>query len=81
MTDMFMRAIKSQDNLDYVVPHRNHPLAGVPTPHAIECIKMFRKGLTPAQITKETGLTYDTVSGIVRRCSVEPSYNRLGYMS
>jgi len=42
MTDMFMRAITSQDNLDHVMPHRNHPLVGLATPQAINCIKLFR---------------------------------------
>ena len=81
MTDMFMRAITSQDNLDHVMPHRNDPLVGLATPQAINCIKLFREGLTPTQIARKTGLTYHAVSGVVRRCNVEPSYNRLGHMA
>jgi len=81
MTDIFYQAIQCQGNLDKIIPHRNHPLAGLATPQAINCIKLFREGLTPTQIARKTGLTYDTVSGVIRRCNVEPSYNRLGHMA
>lgn len=74
MSNMFLKAIKYQDNLDKVMPYRNHPLTGLPTEKAVRCIKLFRDGLTPKQITEVTGYSYHSVSSTIRRCNVEPSY-------
>ena len=48
---MFYKAIKCQDNLDYMFPTRNHPRRGKVTPARIEMIKLFRNGMRMTDIS------------------------------
>lgn len=69
MSDIFYRAIKAQDKLDDIMPHRNWPIEAKvePPKHIVETIKLFRKGYTQTKIAKELGITVHSVKATVRR--------------
>ena len=67
MSSIFYRALKAQDNLDEMFPNRNHPIAGNPTPTVVECIRLFRTGMTRKNIAIHLNEDYPKVAGAVSR--------------
>lgn len=70
MTDIFYQAIQCQGNLDKVIPHRNHPLAGFVTPENIEIIKLRREGYTIQRIADTLGVSLSKAQRTVRKSAI-----------
>lgn len=67
MSSIFYRAVKAQDNLNEMFPNRNHPIAGNATPMVVECIRLFRTGMTIKDIALHLNEDYPKVAGAVSR--------------
>ena len=77
MSDLFYRAIRSQEYLDEFYPERNWPLqcSRQPRPHVIETVKLLRKGYGPLEISNLLGISYSSVKSTARRCNLHEEYN------
>jgi len=75
---LFYRAIKCQDNLDYMFPTRNHPIRGKATPEAINIIRLFRIGMSQKEISVHLNKDYKKIQAAVIRSGVY-RVNRIKY--
>jgi len=74
---LFYKAIKCQENLDYMFPERNHPWRGAVTPATINIVKLFREGYSQKEIADKTNEKYNRVHYILKNTRISPVRKRV----